>query len=264
MGSMATNLKPLRELQLAEKLNGMNVEIEEMQKEKEAERLRRQSELEERDNRERRRQWQHHHAPDRDAAANDDLLGKQLEQLARKLQARKEEEECERIRAEADTACRQAARRYDALVMFARGCPGGTYEEFVEFLLMGGGRSEDDDNEGMAGYDELLFENFYDENSEHRRLWNDNLMLGLPETALGMEGRSYVPAVVSASRNASGGHNSIFWRLTAQAASRWSSHNGKECSWKTKGSGISDRPCASGPYRRARESRNRLPRLTRN
>lgn len=36
MGSMATNLKPLRELQLAEKLNSMNVEIEEMQKEKEA------------------------------------------------------------------------------------------------------------------------------------------------------------------------------------------------------------------------------------
>mmetsp|Transcript_5303 Transcript_5303/g.12038 ORF Transcript_5303/g.12038 Transcript_5303/m.12038 type:complete len:602 (-) Transcript_5303:85-1890(-) len=183
-------LKPLRELQLAEKLNGMNVEIQEMQQEKEAERIT-------------QRHFQEQDGEISQSVVrridNESVMMDDSEQLARELQGKEEEEECERIKVEADIACQRVAGRYDALVKFTSGCPRGTYEEFVEFLLMGGGRSEGDD--GGDDYDSLLFENFYDENSEYRKLWNDNLTMGLRT----VEGRSFVPAVDSG--NASGEHN---------------------------------------------------------
>lgn len=221
IGSMAL-LKPLRELQLAEKLNSMNAEIEHMQGEKEVERQRRQ--LEEQD-----RAEQHY---DRAHQREDGLMYDEPEQLARELQGKEEEGECERIKIEADAACKRVAGRYDALVKFTSSCPRGNYEEFVEFLLMGGGSGGSDNNDGGLGedYDSLMFENFHDKNSgesdiptyqcmiafilwyhtahllsnlnicvEYRKLWNDNLTMGLPDTS-----RAFVPAVVGSS-NTSGG-----------------------------------------------------------
>lgn len=175
-------LKPLRDLQLAEKLNSMNLEMEQAQREKEAHRIQLQRQLEERDN------------GGQQAAAPSFLESDEI--LARELQEKEEEDECERIKVEADVACHRAGARYDALVKFTSGCPTGTYEEFVEFLLMGGGRSADESSgEGLGDdYDSLAFENFYDQNSEYRQLWNDNLTLGLPAGASTLEGRAFVPA----------------------------------------------------------------------
>ena len=44
-------------------------------------------------------------------------------------------------------------------------------------------------------YNVLLFENFYDENSPYRKLWNDNLTLGLSDHASTIEGRHFVAAI---------------------------------------------------------------------
>ena len=112
--------------------------------------------------------------------------------------ARREEEEdqeeCRRLKSEADAACRRVGRRYDALVKFATGHPRGEYGEFVEFLLMGGGMSEGVGESGDEYLADLTNEDFYDENSACRKLWNDNLTLGLPGSASTMEGRAFVPA----------------------------------------------------------------------
>lgn len=191
-GNMA--LKPLRDLQLAEKMNAL-IEMEETENEKEAERLRRELEAQDRER-----------LGIGDPNDDDDSskLAAQSEQLARELQNEEDEEECQRIKLEADMACRRVAGRYDALVKFANGCPHGTYEEWIEFLLMGGGRSEHD--KGLPDeYDSLMFENFYDKQSEYRKLWNDNLTLGLPQAATTLEGRAFVPAAGPSSNATDGG-----------------------------------------------------------
>ena len=95
---------------------------------------------------------------------------------------------------------------YNALVKFVGGYPHGTYNEFVKFLLMGGGKrrnkDHDDDVDDEVGqileddyYDALLCENFYDGKSEYRKLWNNNLTLGLPPSMSTLEGRTFVPAL---------------------------------------------------------------------
>ncbi|KAL7532579.1 hypothetical protein ACHAXR_004717 [Thalassiosira sp. AJA248-18] len=173
----------LRELQLAEKLNALNVENDQMQNEKEVERMRRQLEEQDREK----------HVV---SEGRDELMD-QSEKLARELQNKEDEEECERIKMEADLACPRFRWRYDALVKFASSCPHGTYEEFVEFLLMGGGGTSENDS-GEDDYNSLLYENFYDEKSEYRKLWNDNLTAGLPEH---VNSRAFVPALGSPSNN---------------------------------------------------------------
>ena len=169
IGAMA--LKPLREMQLADKLQNINENVGiEVEGETEADQLTQQYDLEEMD--------------------------RASLQLARELQDKEEEEECQRMKLEADRACQLVSARYDALVKFTTSCPRGNYEEFVEFLLMGGGRSEHDnfDDDPTEYYNNLLFENFYDEMSAYRKLWNDNLTLGLPQDASTLEGRAFVPA----------------------------------------------------------------------
>ena len=178
---------------IAERMNAMNTQIE-----KEVERNRRiekQYQLEEQFRREqevKRKQ--------------EEMLGDQSsEQLARVLQDQDEQEECQRVKVQADMACKRVGWRYDALRKFIQSCPCGTYEEWIEFLLMGGGRSENNiDDEGFQEEcNNLLFENFYAEKSEYRLLWNDNLMLGLPKGASTMEGRSFVPATLSTCEDSS-------------------------------------------------------------
>ena len=173
LGSMA--LKPLRELQLVDKLQSISAEnMEEIQQNETGRADQLSSTQREVDEKERASM-----------------------QLAIELQDREEEEECQRIKLEADRACQLVGSRYDALVKFTTSCPRGNYEEFIEFLLMGGGRSEHDnfgDDPNTEYYNNLLFENFYDEKSDYRKLWNDNLTLGLPQDASTLEGRAFVPA----------------------------------------------------------------------
>jgi hypothetical protein len=184
LGSFA--LKPLRDFALAEKLNAMNIEMEEKQREKEIEDYRKRLEEQDRERRERERA---------------SVL------LAQKLHDEEEEDDCERMKREADRACQQIGRQYDLLVKFIETNPCGTYDAFIEFLLVGAGRypegeggndGEDDD------YNALLFENFYDENSPYRKLWNDNLTLGLSDHASTMEGRKFAASIPTYDPNTSG------------------------------------------------------------
>jgi hypothetical protein len=156
-------MQPARELRrIAGKMHDMHVAMEEIQRENEAERQRHQHRLEVRE---------------------------------RESRVKEEEAECERIRAEATFACQRISQRYDSLVKFVTSCPRGNYEEFIEFLLMGGGRTENDVGEQLQEYfSSLLSENFYDEVSEYRKIWNDNLSLGLPSSISTRKGRKFVPA----------------------------------------------------------------------
>ena len=120
-----------------------------------------------------------------------------------------DEEECKRMKTEAVMACQLASIRYDALLKFVSGCPYGTYEDFVEFLVMGGAmnieESNDDDNAAVVAEATALamqeVDDYYGELSEYRQLWNDNLLLGLTidkessSTTL-QEGRAFVPSRV--------------------------------------------------------------------
>eukprot|EP00986_Skeletonema_menzelii_P010132 scaffold4795_cov140-Skeletonema_menzelii.AAC.4 len=181
IGSFA--LKPLRDFALAEKLNAMNIDMEKRQQQKDIQIYRKQLEDQDRERREKERA---------------------SELLARQMQDEEEQDECERIKLEADRACERVGKQYDSLLKFIEGNPAGTYDEFIEFLLVDGGRNTNDENENVADdYNALLFENFYDENSPYRKLWNDNLTLGLSEHASTMEGRHFVAAIPAYDSNAS-------------------------------------------------------------
>lgn len=174
---------------VAGKLHEMHIAMEEIQRENEAERQKLQRRVLERN-----REYQ--------CRSNSlrNVFGPSMEsaQPAQASQVNEEvETECERIRAEANVACERISKRYDSLVKFVTSCPLGNYEEFIEFLLMGGGRTEND--VGQQFQDDcsnLLIENFYDEKSDYRKLWNDNLTLGLPKSISAREGRKSVPAEV--------------------------------------------------------------------
>lgn len=192
-------ITPLRNLQLAEKLHALSDDLEQypdrLRRELEAREMERQQreveqrrELEARDSMERLRR-------EREL---EEQLQQQSELLARELQEEEDVEECQRIKVEADMACQRVGERYDALVKFVERDPRGRYEDFIEYLLMGGGRSVDANGNGVEDYNALLFENFYDQDSEYRKLWNDNLTMGLSGDTTTLEGRVFVPAVDSA------------------------------------------------------------------
>ena len=179
--------KKREEIMLARQLDAMNSQIEEEKSESEARRIHQQ--LEEEFKKEQSDKQLH----------EEDMLADA--QLALDLQDQDEKKECELLKHEADEACKRIGWGYDALVKFTICAPTGTYEEFIEFLLMGGGRSEDHGEQFEEELNNLMFENFYAENSEYRMLWNDNLMLGLPEGASTIEGRVFAPAVVADDSN---------------------------------------------------------------
>ena len=172
IGSFA--LKPLRDFALAEKLNAINIDLEEQQQQRDIEKHRKRLENQDRERREKERA---------------------SELLAQKLQDEEDQHECERMKNEADRACQRVGEQYDSLVKFIERNPTGTYDEFIEFLLVGGGRKTDDNDNIDSDYNELLFENFYDENSPYRKLWNDNLTLGLSDHSSTIEGRHFVAAI---------------------------------------------------------------------
>jgi hypothetical protein len=208
IGSFA--LKPLRDFALAEKLNAMNIEMEEKQQQKEIEIYRKQLEDQDRERREKERA---------------------SELLARQLQDEEEQDECQRIKLEADRACARVGKQYDLLLKFIEGNPSGKYDEFIEFLLVGGGRNNltDDGNENVDDdYNALLFENFYDENSLYRKLWNDNLTLGLSEHASTVEGRHFVAAIPAYDSNASSEYQIGLKDSSSSSATRERTHSEDE------------------------------------
>jgi hypothetical protein len=105
-------------------------------------------------------------------------------------------EVCRRLKSEAFGACQPVGWLYNALVKFARGHPWGDYKEFVEFKLMGGGVSSGGGGSSLDKdfFRDLAREDFYDERSDCRKLWNDNLTLGLPGSASTLEGKAIVLA----------------------------------------------------------------------
>ena len=155
-GSILT--KPLRDLQLAEKLNAINLEREE---------------------------------------ASAEEYRRRLEEQDRLAVETREQEEMERVKTESLSACRRVSRRYDVLIKFIQDYPHGTYQEFIEFVLMGGGMASNG-GEVEDNTNDLLSEDFYAETSEFRKLWNDNLMTGLEQSASTLDGRHFVPANASA------------------------------------------------------------------
>lgn len=133
-----------------------------------------------------------------------------------------DEEECKRMKTEAAAACQLASIRYVALLKFVSGCPHGSYDEFVEFLLMGGAMNIDENEDDLAAAAALMqqqgVDDYYDEDSEYRQLWNDNLLLGLTidkeslssSSSLNQEGRSFVPSRVMAKSTADLDNNSTY------------------------------------------------------
>jgi hypothetical protein len=180
--------KPQRELQiLAEKLHNMSVDIYQLQKGQEDER-----QLE------------------RNGIVN------QSEGLARCFQRKEDEEECERMKRETNSACQRIAERYGSLVKFTSTFPSGNYEQFIEYLLMGGG----------GDYYNLHCEDFYDEKSEYRKLWNENLTLGLPVSTSTLVCREYVPVARTNSPTFIGGIDDMYpWHsLSADGARNSNEH----------------------------------------
>jgi len=167
---------------LAAQLDNMNANIAKEQSEKEAERE--QNELE-------------REIKSRFGSAESDNLHPADEQI----------EKCdgEHIDLQADTTSYKEGWKYDALVKFTSSAPDGSYEEFIEFLLMGGGRSSEiaDNTEIEDECNQLMYQNYYAESSEYRRLWNSNLMLGLADD----KSRAYVPEVPSSSTDEDSSNN---------------------------------------------------------
>ncbi len=190
-------------MQLAEKLNAMNLENEEM----EAERLRRQ--LEERDRSSssgmgsagcvdifaRRSSGGDFHARNNECLQSEGP-GDDCNQIPFRDEDDEEEAmELKRLKDEADEACERIGHIYDSLSKFVEQKPHGAYEDFVEFLLVEESNNQISQDERDYFYNPLLFENFYDQNSEYRKLWNDNLTMGLPNDVSTIEGRHFVPPV---------------------------------------------------------------------
>ena len=116
-----------------------------------------------------------------------------------------EEDNDEHVDLQADTTSYMQGWKYDALLKFTSSAPTGSYEEFIEFLLMGGWRSSEstDNAEIEEECNQLMYQNYYAESSEYRRLWNSNLMLGLADD----KSRAYVPEVPSSSTDEDSSNN---------------------------------------------------------
>ncbi|KAL3801211.1 hypothetical protein HJC23_012611 [Cyclotella cryptica] len=171
-------IQNLRDLKLAEKLNSLADNLDEY-----PDKVRR--ELESRGEARRRRE----EPGEKETTHSEPSLS---EPSVSRLSDEEMEEECLRLKMEADMACQRIGETYDALVRFVEGNPHGSYEDFIAFLLMGGGKStKADDGEE----DEVqVCENYYARDSEYRKLWNDNLTLGLDPNCTTLEGRAFVPA----------------------------------------------------------------------
>jgi hypothetical protein len=98
------------------------------------------------------------------------------------------EEECLKLKLQADEACKRIGKRYDELVGFLKTNPCGRYEDFLEFLLSEGTAENASADSGV-----LMDENFYAKESVYRKLWNDNLTLGLGDVCTTLEARVFVP-----------------------------------------------------------------------
>ncbi|KAL7517848.1 hypothetical protein ACHAWX_002726 [Stephanocyclus meneghinianus] len=173
-------IQNLRDLNLAERLNSLAENLDEY-----PDRVRR--ELENRGEARLRRE-------DQRGEETDVIL---TDPSTKRLSDIEMEEECRRLKMEAERACLRIGHAYDALVCFVDDNPHGTYQDFIAFLLMGGGRNTGADR---VQYDEVeLCDNYYAPDSEYRKLWNDNLTLGLDPNCTTLEGRAFVPAIDSRS-----------------------------------------------------------------
>jgi hypothetical protein len=137
-------LKPLRDLQLAEKLNALNIDMEEEEARKE------------------------------------------IAQYNRMQEERREMEDMMRLKREAETSCLNATTEH--LLGFVRDNPDAKYQQWIEDLHPENAH----DGTLLEGMGKTIDHRFFVEESDHRRIWNDNLFTLLePDRSTG---RDFVPA----------------------------------------------------------------------
>jgi hypothetical protein len=168
-------LKPLRDMQLAEKLNALNLDMEEEEKRKEIEHY--------------RRQW-------------DTTLRPSSHEEEREMK------EMLRMKQEAEDSCLRATTEH--LLSFIQDHPdprNATYQQWIADLHPENAH----DGTLLEGLGKTIDHRFFVEESDHRRIWNDNLCTYLSSNEVDKEkdreeddqeqshssllgGRDYVPA----------------------------------------------------------------------
>ena len=119
-----------------------------------------------------------------------DKMWKPTHEFSKKQSDEVMEEECQKLKIESEVACRQIGKGYDALVAFVNENPQGTYEEFIDYLLLNKA-----DHFIRSGGTDSMNEHFYASDSHYRMLWNDNLTLGLDgPNYTTLDGRTFVAA----------------------------------------------------------------------
>ncbi|KAL7509912.1 hypothetical protein ACHAXN_006809 [Cyclotella atomus] len=101
------------------------------------------------------------------------------------------EEECRKIKLQSEQMCREIGRGYDALTKFVDDNPHGSYEDFIQYFHL---QQNDGNDDGSIQHGNFMQESFYAGDSHYRKLWNDNLTLGLDGECTTLEGRAFVAA----------------------------------------------------------------------
>jgi len=138
-------LRPLRDLQLAEKLNAMNIDME------------------------------------------DEETKKEIAQHNRMVEDRREMEAMMKLKKEAEDSCLSATTEH--LLAFVTDHPDAKYHQWIEDLHPENAH----DGTLLEGMGKTIDHRFFVEESDHRRIWNENLFTLLdPDRSTG--GRDFVPA----------------------------------------------------------------------
>jgi hypothetical protein len=139
-------LRPLRDLQLAEKLNAMNIDME------------------------------------------DEETKKVIAQHNRMMEDRREMEAMMKLKKEAEESCLNATTEH--LLAFVTDHPDAKYHQWIEDLHPENAH----DGTLLEGMGKTIDHRFFVEESDHRRIWNDNLRTALLEDPDRRSTRDFVPA----------------------------------------------------------------------
>jgi hypothetical protein len=105
------------------------------------------------------------------------------------------EEECQKMKLQSEIMCNQIGRGYDALVRFVQDHPHGTYQDFIQYLKEDSNFNSCYDDDGLGTTTESGDYNMHAADSPFRKLWNDNLTLGLDNGEYTtLDGRMFVAA----------------------------------------------------------------------
>jgi hypothetical protein len=164
-------IQNIRDLKITEKMNALADNLDEY-----PEKVRR--ELQNREQARRARREESHESAGEDSFV---MVG---DPPMRRQSDERMEEECQRLKMQSEEACREIGKGFDALVDFVRATPHGSYEDFIEYL-----------NIHTVFSGTFRQEDLYSCDSHYRKLWNDNLTLGLDgHDCTTLDGRVFVAA----------------------------------------------------------------------